>query len=46
MGETIQQIKNQLNEFWQEMDKSKKIKIIIIGIIVIIINNYTFYSIY
>jgi len=36
MGETIQQFKNQLNEYWQSIDKSKKKKIIIIGIIVLL----------
>ena len=36
MGETIQQFKNQLNEYWQNIDKGKKKKIIIIGIIAIL----------
>lgn len=36
MGETIQQLKNQLNEYWQSIDKGKKKKIIIIGIVTIL----------
>jgi flagellar M-ring protein FliF len=36
VGEAIQQMRNQLNEVWQEMDKSKRIKLIIIGIVVIL----------
>lgn len=36
MGETIQQMRIQLNEYWQEMDKNKKTKLIIIGIITIL----------
>lgn len=36
MGESIQQIRNQLNEYWQQLDKNKKIKMIIIGIIVLL----------
>lgn len=36
MGETIQQFKNQLNEYWQSIDKDKKKKIIIIGIITLL----------
>ena len=32
MGESIQQFKNQLNEYWQNIEKGKKKKIIIIGI--------------
>lgn len=31
MGETIQQMRNQLNEYWHEMDKSKRNKILIIS---------------
>ncbi|HSH36984.1 flagellar basal-body MS-ring/collar protein FliF, partial [Schnuerera sp.] len=36
MGESIQQVRNQLNEYWQELDKTKKTKLIIIGIIAIL----------
>lgn len=36
MGETIQQMRNQLNEYWQGMDKKKKTKLIAICIIVIL----------
>lgn len=36
MGETIQQIRNQLNEYWQEMDKTNRKKLIITGIIIIL----------
>ncbi len=36
MGETIQQMRNQLNEYWTEMDKKKKTKLIVIGIIVVL----------
>lgn len=36
MGETIQQFKNQLNEYWQGMDKNKRKKLIIIGIIALL----------
>jgi len=43
VGQTIQQVKKQLNEFWQGMDKKKKIKfgvsslLIIIGITILIV---------
>lgn len=33
MGESIQQVRNQLNEYWHNLDKGKKKKIIIIGVI-------------
>ncbi|MBU5437712.1 flagellar M-ring protein FliF [Tissierella sp. MSJ-40] len=36
MGETIQQVRQQLNSFWQEMDKKKKIKLGIIGLLIIL----------
>ncbi|MCF6466317.1 flagellar basal-body MS-ring/collar protein FliF [Clostridium sp. Cult2] len=36
MGETIHQMRNQLNEYWQNLDKNKRIKLIIIGIIAIL----------
>lgn len=36
MGDTIQQLKNQLNEYWQSLDKDKKKKILIIGIITLL----------
>ena len=36
MGESIQQVKNQLDEFWQGIEKEKKKKIIIIGVIALI----------
>lgn len=36
MGETIERIRNQLNDFWQSLDKSKKIKLGI-GLLLIII---------
>ncbi len=36
MGEAIQQMRNQLNEYWQEIDKSKKRKLIISGIIILL----------
>lgn len=36
MGESIQQIKNQLDEYWQGIDKNKKKKIIIIGVIALL----------
>lgn len=36
MGETIQQMRNQLNEYWKEMDKDKRKKILIISVIVIL----------
>ena len=36
MGETIQQMRNQLNDYWQEIDKSKKRKLIISGIIILL----------
>lgn len=37
MGETIQRMKEQLNEFWGKIEKSKKKKIIIISIIVVLV---------
>jgi len=36
MGEAIQQVKNQLDEYWQSLDKDKKKKIVIIGIIALL----------
>ena len=36
MGESIQHIMNQLNEYWQGLDKKKKIKLIAIGVIAIL----------
>lgn len=36
MGETIQQMRNQLNEYWQEIDKDKKRKLIIIGALIVL----------
>lgn len=36
MGESIQQLKDQLNEYWQSADRNKRIKIIVIGIITIL----------
>ena len=36
MGETIQQMRNQLNEYWQEIDKDKKRKLIIIGVLIML----------
>jgi flagellar M-ring protein FliF len=36
VGETIQQVRQQLNSFWQEMDKNKKIKLGIIGLLIIL----------
>ncbi len=36
MGETIQHMRNQLNEYWNEMDKSKRKKILIISAAIII----------
>src|SRR5690554_3900102 len=36
MGETIQQLKEQLNEYWQKTDKKKKKKIILITTIAIL----------
>lgn len=36
MGESIQHIRNQLNEYWQGLDKKKKIKLIAIGVIAIL----------
>lgn len=36
MGESIQQIRNQLDEYWQGLDKGKKKKIIIIGVVAIL----------
>nr|WP_281420338.1 flagellar basal-body MS-ring/collar protein FliF [Tissierella simiarum] len=36
VGETIQQVRQQLNSFWQEMDKKKKIKLGIIGLLIIL----------
>lgn len=36
MGETIQQWRNQLNEYWQELEKNKKIKLIVIAIIILL----------
>lgn len=36
MGQTIQQIKKQLNEFWQGMDKNKKIKFGISSLLILI----------
>lgn len=45
MGETIQQMKNQLNEYWQELDKGKKRKLIasvVLAILTIIILSFVF----
>lgn len=36
MGESIQQAKNQLNRYWQDLNEDKKKKIIIVGVIVIL----------
>ena len=36
MGETIQQMRNQLNEYWQGLDKSKRNKILIISVIILL----------
>ncbi len=42
VGETIEQMKKQLNEFWTGMDKKKKIKLgissvlVIVGVIILI----------
>jgi len=36
VGETIQHMRNQLNEYWNEMDKSKRKKILIISAAIII----------
>ncbi len=36
MAETIQQMREQLNEYWKNMDKTRKKKIIIIGVIIIL----------
>ena len=36
MGETIEQVKKQLNDFWQGMDQGKKKKFIISSILIVI----------
>ncbi len=36
MGETIQHMRNQLNEYWNEMDKNKRKKILIISAAIIL----------
>lgn len=36
MGETINQMKNQLNEFWQGLDKNKKIKLGVSALLIIL----------
>lgn len=36
MAETIQQMREQLNEYWKNMDKTRKKRIIIIGVIIIL----------
>ena len=36
MGETIQQMRNQLNEYWKELDKDKKKKLIITGVLIVL----------
>lgn len=36
MEKTIQQLRNQLNDYWQEADKKKKVKLITIGVIIIL----------
>lgn len=35
-GETIQHMRNQLNEYWNEMDKNKRKKILIISAAIIL----------
>ena len=36
MGESIQQVKNQLNGYWQDLDKDKKKKLFITGVVIIL----------
>lgn len=36
MGETLEQMKNQLNEFWSGLDKGKKLKLAVSGLLIIL----------